>query len=706
METFEENWNKWQGFSFYTAKTAVEKCLTVKFSVSLQPVLSFIGGLSFDILPDELFELVTTVCWPNQMPGGLDLSVLRSEIKTSNNLLFSRTLRLAKRFGKDTDFVKKNLDSSYKTWRSSIGIAEGESGFAFAPMSLLGGNRSDQVQGDGQETEYWIDPEELYLSSIDYGDSMEPNRTWELRGEDAMLRLSKMQEAKKTRGETEVVELFSFKKPGNVSSFHVRGLLDGNILELGVQMGYGPYQSPSRRIPLADIGAQFAVVLAAIPWISVETKKTAVAALKDFWPGQEELEGPQPADKSSMVAWFKSEDADSAWKSAVGSWQAHMTGSVTKKVEAGHGATYPVVYLTGDVNAGIDFGKIMKPDFTICSVTRYVGEGGRHQRILQHLPNWLHGHWNGAVGVAHYNHWVTSPNGLHWRHPGLTGWLVMCGNSAGVVFRSRDRRNVAETAAEKSPQDAHLYINLHTGELSDFGVMEVIVWNRALSEQEMWTSMKYLNSKLGPQPEPADMSSMVAWFQSEDASADWKSSVGSWQGRVTRGSVTRKVEAGYGAKFPVAYLAGDPHAGYDFGQIMKQDYTICSVTRYIEGGVRKRILQHNQPNWLHGHWEGKVGVTFYNWRWVNEDGLLNGLTDWLVLCGNSAGVVLRGQERKNLGQHAPGGGSPDAHLYINEGHYTESSDFGVMEVIVWNRALSEQEMWTSMKYLNWKLSGL
>ena len=44
-------------------------------------------------------------------------------------------------------------------------------------------------------------------------------------------------------------------------------------------------------------------------------------------------------------------------------------------------------------------------------------------------------------------------------------------------------------------------------------------------------------------------------------------------------------------------------------------------------------------------------------------------------------------------------------MYINDGHFAESSDFGVMEVIVWSRALSEEEMWTSMEYLNWKLSG-
>ncbi|CAE7451379.1 pol [Symbiodinium sp. CCMP2456] len=703
-----ENWNKWQGYSFYTSELAVEKCVTVKFALNIQPVVSVILGLTFELLPKELFEVITTVCWPNQMPGGLDLSVLRSEIKTAGHLLFSRTLRLAKRFGDDTDFSKKNLGTGYQTWRSPLGIAKGESRTAMEGMSLVDSNRSAQSQAEGgakEKTEsfYWrTEPEEVYLSSIDYGDSMEPNRTWEVRGEDAMLRLSEVQEARKQDRE-EVIELFNLKADSGKSNFHIQGLLDGNVVEMGVQMGFGPFQSPSRRVPLADIGVQFAVVLTAIPWISVETKKTAIAALKDFWPGHEEIVGPEPAAKSSMVAWFKSEDADSAWKSAVGSWQAHVTGSVTRKVEAGHGATYPVAYLTGDTNAGIDFGQIMKPDFTICSVTRYIG--GVNQRILTHnQPNWLHGHWAGAVGVAHYNHWVTSPHRTPWKSPGLTGWLVMCGNSAGVVFRGKERRNDGETAALKSSGDAHLYINLHSGEKSDFGVMEVIVWNRALSEEEMWTSMEYLSSKLGPlPPQPADKSSMVAWFKSEDVSSAWKSAVGSWQGHSTRGSVTRKVVAGHGARFPVAYLAGGVHDGYDFGQIMKQDFTICSVTRYIEGGQQKRILQHNQPNWLHGHWAGKVGVTYYN-TWVNEEGQLTGLTDWLVLCGNSAGVVFRGKERRNIAQRAPVMSDPDAHLYINDGHFTESSDFGVMEVIVWNRALSDEEMWTSMEYLNWKLS--
>ncbi|CAE7899170.1 hypothetical protein AK812_SmicGene17375 [Symbiodinium microadriaticum] len=279
-----DNWNKWQGYSFYTGTAAVEKCLSVTFKIDIQPVVAFIAGISIKLVP-TLFDLITTVCWPNQMPGGLDLSVLRSELKTGGHLLFSRTLRLAKRFGSDTRFVKKNLGTGYQTWRSPLGIAKGETRPAFAPMSLLEGNRSQIEDGEGEklETESWYwktETEDLYLASVDYDDSMEANTTWEMRGADAARHLSAMQEAQ-AQGKENIIQLFNLEKPG-LSNFHIQGLLNGNSLELGLQMGFGPYQSPSRRIPLADIGVQFAVILAAVPWISVESKKTAIAALRDF----------------------------------------------------------------------------------------------------------------------------------------------------------------------------------------------------------------------------------------------------------------------------------------------------------------------------------------------------------------------------------------------------------------------------------------
>ena len=205
--------------------------------------------------------------------------------------------------------------------------------------------------------------------------------------------------------------------------------------------------------------------------------------------------------------------------------------------------------------------------------------------------------------------------------------------------------------------------------------------------------------------QPAGMSAMVAWYKSEDANPYWRSSVGNWEGRVTKGSVTRKFEAGHGAVGAVAYILGNSGAGFNFFQVLTPDFTICSVTRYA-GPTRKRILQNNKPNFLHGHWQGKVGVAFYStWVTSEEEIAPEQREDWLVMCGNSNGVVYRGREKKNVGHHAAVKTSGNVDLYVNEGHQ-EFSDFGVMEVITWKRPLSDDEMWTSMEYLNWKLQAI
>ena len=39
-----DNPQKWEGFSFYTWESAIEKCVTLGYSMSTQPVLAFVGG--------------------------------------------------------------------------------------------------------------------------------------------------------------------------------------------------------------------------------------------------------------------------------------------------------------------------------------------------------------------------------------------------------------------------------------------------------------------------------------------------------------------------------------------------------------------------------------------------------------------------------------------------------------------------------------
>ena len=84
--------------------------------------------MEFDLLPSPLTEMETTVCWPDKQPGGVDLSVLRTVILSGGVQLFSRTLRLTKRFGSNTDFEQGNIFPAHETWRNPIGIATGTHG--------------------------------------------------------------------------------------------------------------------------------------------------------------------------------------------------------------------------------------------------------------------------------------------------------------------------------------------------------------------------------------------------------------------------------------------------------------------------------------------------------------------------------------------------------------------------------------------------
>ena len=285
-----DNWNRWQGYTFYTQPQAIEKCVTVTFSLGMQPVVAFVGGLQFEILPKPLFELGTTVCWPNQQPGGVDLSVLRSEVKSAGILLFSRTLRLTKRFGGGTDFVSSNYKGGYKTWRTNAGIASGETVVPkdlLRRTSFLETNQSYEEESEEEEfaeeaeedaeMQWRTDSEDLYLASVDYGVNLNTsvNKTFEAFGEEAAMHMGTERVGK------DVFKLFSFKNPGLVN-FKIEGLMNGNILEMGMEMGFGPYSSPSRRIPLVNIAHQFSLILPGMPFVSSRSKLKAIASLNDF----------------------------------------------------------------------------------------------------------------------------------------------------------------------------------------------------------------------------------------------------------------------------------------------------------------------------------------------------------------------------------------------------------------------------------------
>ncbi|CAJ1443682.1 unnamed protein product [Effrenium voratum] len=212
-------------------------------------------------------------------------------------------------------------------------------------------------------------------------------------------------------------------------------------------------------------------------------------------------------------------------------------------------------------------------------------------------------------------------------------------------------------------------------------------------------------------PKPADppAQGMVSWFKSENAGSVWPSSVGGFEGTANRKSVFREVAAGYGADRAVTYIRGATDEGFNFGAVLPPTFTLCSVTRYT-GGNRKRILQSGDSNMIHGHWENEVGVACYvKWITYSEHNKVAGVDvakkdkmDWLVLCGtNVAQRVYDGTTNVATGIAGPRPSTET--LMANAGKYAEFSDWAVMEVMTWDRALSDAEMLSSVEYLQWKL---
>ena len=153
--------------------------------------------------------------------------------------------------------------------------------------------------------------------------------------------------------------------------------------------------------------------------------------------------------------------------------------------------------LRGTTKSIIDFGAVIKSDFTICSATRYTG--GRYGRILQGSgANWLHGHhgWHynygsedfPRAGYAAYNGASTSTHNVK----PVTDWVVMCGSNAGSNLKIANGKDVGIAVGGTGNIGLRINSGDTATQASDFEVAEVITWDRGLTEAETWAAHNYL----------------------------------------------------------------------------------------------------------------------------------------------------------------------------------------------------------------------
>lgn len=203
-------------------------------------------------------------------------------------------------------------------------------------------------------------------------------------------------------------------------------------------------------------------------------------------------------------------------------------------------------------------------------------------------------------------------------------------------------------------------------------------------------------------------SGLVAWYNNDDLVAPgfyWPNRVDNSNASRGEGIVGVETYAGFGATKNVTYLYGgqaNPNPGlttfatYNFGNVLKTQFSVCSVTRWTTDDVRwkGRILTSRLGTFIHGHWQNKVGVAKYEtWETpftYNQD------TAWVVVCGTNVAplVFVNG---KSVGIWASRAGGDQA-ITINT-VAREESLWAVAELIVWNRGLREDEMRMTYAYL-------
>ena len=330
------------------------------------------------------------------------------------------------------------------------------------------------------------------------------------------------------------------------------------------------------------------------------------------------------------VAWYKSGTFDlenEIWPNALDGQRdgAFLNGTLGIASLSGHGATRKVTALHGSTSASINFGDIIKDRFTICSVTRYTD--GVKEQILHGGAdlNWIHGHFSGMAGVARYGTgtWHTHTVDFNTVEPN-TNWVVLCGTNAGSQLKLVNGVDKSNNNNAVGQGGTELVVNEDQDKKSDFAIAEVMVWDRGLTSDEMDGVSFYLMNKFGITP--GESAGVVAdppvvpnigWFRPGSFnlySKSWLNHASGAEGTSATlhgDNLIQLSQPGSGASEVVTALSGTAEDSIDFGDIVKTDFTICSVSRYTGAAKQKRILQGEGQNWLHGHYSGNAGVARY-----------------------------------------------------------------------------------------------
>ena len=221
---------------------------------------------------------------------------------------------------------------------------------------------------------------------------------------------------------------------------------------------------------------------------------------------------------SGVAAWYDVSSFDPTtgeWASRVSTNVAQFTGTVSLAADAPFTNINSgnLTYINGSTASSITFPEVYgaTTSFSVCTVSRYAG--GANARIFQCMGatgnTCVQGHYGGYAGGAFYGgsslagNWVTNGGTPTANNvPSATSWVSMCvaiggAASAQAVVNGIDKTNIAAGGSFFGPQQMTINAGAAPTELSNFGVLELITWNRTLTSAELYAANLYLGQRYG-----------------------------------------------------------------------------------------------------------------------------------------------------------------------------------------------------------------
>ena len=177
--------------------------------------------------------------------------------------------------------------------------------------------------------------------------------------------------------------------------------------------------------------------------------------------------------------------SNNVWKEARGNGRDATTVNVSVSSASGNGATGSIAYLSGTTTSSITWPTGSIPDtFTLFTIARRLTSSGRLFVSAGTTSNWVHGFVNSLVGRVYYDKEMSSAfESIILK----TNWIVQGGRNKGTTLYNVMTNGEAKGTGTSGTGNLQLGINIPTwsNEFCSFQVSDVLIWDQALTDDEM-----------------------------------------------------------------------------------------------------------------------------------------------------------------------------------------------------------------------------